>query len=231
MIADGHDDGDNDLMPPRDSDVRVTKAFGRVCLLHRKRQAADREEVARRAGISAVTLGRIERGEREPSLGVFIQLAHTFRLTPGALMDATVEELAAAPPSVAVCYVVVDGKLLMGRRRIVEAGLEWAGPSGSLQPGETPEQAAVRECLEEVGVEVEVTQRLGDRIHPGTGRHLIYLACRYVSGEPRVVADAEITAVEWVPVAEALERFGRVRGGVYPKVREYLERAMMGERT
>src|SRR5215467_3436305 len=45
--------------------------------------------------------------------------------------------------------------------------------------GETPGEAAVRE----VAAEVEVTRRLGDHVHPASGRHLVYLACRIVVGK------------------------------------------------
>jgi 8-oxo-dGTP diphosphatase len=83
---------------------------------------------------------------------------------------------------------------------------EWTGPSGNVQPGETPEQAAVREVSEEVGLTVQVTRRLGDRVHPATERHLIYFACRIVAGELAVAAHEEIAGVEWCDLPSVLER-------------------------
>lgn len=231
MIANDDDRSYDGLMPPRESDRKVTKAFGRVLQIGRLRLGIDRVEVAHRAGVKAGTLGRIERGEREPSLSVFIDLAKALDMSPAELMEELVRELKAAPPSVAACYIVRDGQLLMVRRRFREGTLEWAGPSGSLGPGETAMQAAVRETMEEIGVEIEPLSILGDRVHPATGRHLIYVACRYLSGEPRVVDHEEVAAVEWVPIPEALERWSGLTGGVYPPVREYLERALAGERA
>lgn len=129
-------------------------------------------------------------------------------------------------PSVAACYIVRDGKLLMVRRRRPEGSLEWAGPSGNVEPGETPEQAAVREVQEEVGLTVVVERRLGERVHPATGRHLVYLGCRVVAGEPAVVAHDEISAVEWCDLSTVRERWAGLKGGIFPPVLEYLERAM-----
>lgn len=100
-------------------------------------------------------------------------------------------------PDVAVCYIVEAGRLLMVRRRFHRGAPEWAGPSGNVEPGETAEHAAVREAYEEVGLTVEVIHRLGERVHPASGRHLIYFACRILAGEPRVIAPEEITAIEW----------------------------------
>jgi 8-oxo-dGTP diphosphatase len=129
-------------------------------------------------------------------------------------------------PYVAACYIVQDRRLLMVQRRFRHGAPEWAGPSGNVETGETPEETAVREVREEVGLTVEVTRRLGDRVHPATGRHLIYFSCRIVAGEAAVVDDEEITAVEWCELPTVLERWSGIKGGIYPPVREYLDQVM-----
>jgi 8-oxo-dGTP diphosphatase len=131
-------------------------------------------------------------------------------------------------PSVAACYVVRNGRLLMVRRVKQEGGLEWAAPSGQIEPGESPEAAAVREVREELGVSIAVERRLGDRVHPATGRHLIYLACRITSGAPALVADDEITAIEWCDLATVKQRWANLKGGIFPPVLAYLEETMPG---
>ena len=103
--------------------------------------------------------------------------------------------------------------------------LEWAGVSGNVEPGETPKQAAVREVEAEVGVTVVVERRPGDRVHPATGGHLIYFACGIVAGEPAVVADDEMSAVEWCDQATVLERWAGLGGGIFPPLLD-LEREM-----
>lgn len=140
--------------------------------------------------------------------------------------EPTVPVAADGRPFVAVCYIVEAGRLLMVQRRRPQGAPEWAGPSGNVEPGETPEEAAVREVREEVGLEVEVVGRLGDRVHPASGRHLLYFACRVVSGGATVVDREEIGAVEWCDLATVMERWAGLTGGVYPAVREFLERTM-----
>jgi 8-oxo-dGTP diphosphatase len=129
-------------------------------------------------------------------------------------------------PLVAACYIVQDGRLLMVRRRLRDGASEWTGPSGNVEPGETPEEAGVREVKEEVGLTVEVVRRLGERVHPATGRHLIYLVCRVVADEATVVDYEEVTTVEWCDLPTVLKRWAGLKGGIYPAVREYLKHAL-----
>jgi 8-oxo-dGTP diphosphatase len=110
-----------------------------------------------------------------------------------------------------------------------------AHPSGRDRAGTwspaSPEEAAVREAREEVGLTVSLDRRLGDRVHPTSGRHLVYSACRVVSGEAAVVDRDEVAAVEWCDLCTVLERRAGIRGGVYPPVMEYLQGAMGSPRT
>ncbi|HVI60651.1 MAG TPA: NUDIX domain-containing protein [Candidatus Saccharimonadales bacterium] len=61
-------------------------------------------------------------------------------------------------------------------------------PGGGIEAGETPETTIVREILEETTVSVAVERQVLE-MRDGRYRHRIYL-CRYVSGEPRLPADA-----------------------------------------
>lgn len=56
---------------------------------------------------------------------------------------------------VAVALIDADNRVLISQRPHGKqlAGL-WEFPGGKLDPGETPEQALVRECREELGIEV-----------------------------------------------------------------------------
>ena len=65
-----------------------------------------------------------------------------------------------------------------------------AFPGGGIEGEETPEQAAVRETAEEVGLEVKAVRILGDRVHPQTGVPMTYVACELISGDA-IVGDAE----------------------------------------
>jgi mutator protein MutT len=64
---------------------------------------------------------------------------------------------APSPIPIAIAVVEHDGKFLIGKRPegVALAGL-WEFPGGKVEPGETAQQAAARECLEETGIEIEV---------------------------------------------------------------------------
>jgi 8-oxo-dGTP diphosphatase len=49
-------------------------------------------------------------------------------------------------------FLVRDRQILLARKKRGHGVGKWNGTGGKLEPGETPEQAAVRECHEEIGV-------------------------------------------------------------------------------
>jgi mutator protein MutT len=91
-------------------------------------------------------------------------------------------------PRVAIAIAVVEdaGRFLIGQRAAggALAGL-WEFPGGKVEPGETPENAAIRECLEETGLAVKVVGAYPavehDYEHARVRLH--FLACRLVAGE------------------------------------------------
>jgi 8-oxo-dGTP diphosphatase len=89
--------------------------------------------------------------------------------------------------------IVQDGQVLMVRRRHEPFKGQWTLPSGFLEYGETPEQAAVREVREEIGVEVELTGLVDVLLERGDPRGLCLLvvyAGRIVGGRLRAGDDA-----------------------------------------
>jgi hypothetical protein len=61
---------------------------------------------------------------------------------------------AAADPAAAIAAAVIvrDGRVLLVRRRVAEGSLSWQFPAGKIEPGETAQEAAVREAREEAAV-------------------------------------------------------------------------------
>lgn len=59
------------------------------------------------------------------------------------------------PEQIAVLIIYCEGNVLARRRPITTAwGGFWEFPGGKIQPGESPEEAAIRECEEETGLKV-----------------------------------------------------------------------------
>ncbi|MEV5944600.1 NUDIX hydrolase [Streptomyces sp. NPDC051994] len=127
-------------------------------------------------------------------------------------------------PVVSMAIIARDGAVLMIRRRQKEGELLWAFPGGAVEEGETPEQAAVREVAEEVGLAVESRKVLGRRVHPKTGREMVYTACTAVDGEPTVLDEEEIAEVAWVKHSEIDQH---VPYGLFGPVQEYLDQVLV----
>jgi 8-oxo-dGTP diphosphatase len=63
-----------------------------------------------------------------------------------------------------VTLVVVEneaGEVVVGRRAIDPSYGAWCLPGGFVNDDEHPEAAAARECLEEIGAEVDITDLIG----------------------------------------------------------------------
>ena len=102
--------------------------------------------------------------------------------------DATHRPRASAPVVVAAAVVIRDGCVLLTRRTEGQhlAGL-WEFPGGKLEDGESPEEALVRECREECGIEVEVAEILDVTHHryPEKDVLLLFYRCELRTGEVR----------------------------------------------
>ena len=94
------------------------------------------------------------------------------------------------------------GRLLAARRadRHSRSG-GWEFPGGKCEPGESLDQAAVREIREELGCEVRVTGRLEgvEPIRPGMVLEVVL--AELASGEP-VPRDREHDALRWLAAEE-----------------------------
>jgi 8-oxo-dGTP diphosphatase len=128
-----------------------------------------------------------------------------------------------AKPAIASAVIVQDGRLLLARRREREGSVLWALPGGAIEPGESAEQAAEREALEETGLDVAARRVLGSRVHPATHREMHYVACDVIAGTARIGDPEEHDAVEWVPIGELGEY---VPFGFFGPVQEHLDAAL-----
>ncbi|MCY7394775.1 MAG: (deoxy)nucleoside triphosphate pyrophosphohydrolase [Nocardioides sp.] len=92
--------------------------------------------------------------------------------------------------------VVHGGRVLAARRTAPpEVAGRWELPGGKVEPGETPEQALVREVEEELGCRVEVVGWLPGRSRVRPGLVLTVAVVRLVEGEP---TPTEHDRVRWL---------------------------------
>ena len=98
--------------------------------------------------------------------------------------------------------LIHEGRALLIRRGKEPLRGRWTVPGGTVELGETLEQALVREMAEETGLRIEPGELLTvfDRImeERGSVRYhyvIVDYLCSYVSGEARAGSDAE--AVAW----------------------------------
>lgn len=125
-----------------------------------------------------------------------------------------------------VAAIVTSGRaVLITARR--DGSPPWAFVGGEINQGESPADAGIREVKEETGLEVVAGHEIGRRIHPRTGRTIVYMACHPASArqtEIHIGDRAELKAVSW----SALEEVLRLMPDLYPPVRDYLERVTAG---
>ena len=106
-------------------------------------------------------------------------------------------------PSVGVGAVLIhEGRVLLIRRGKEPLRGRWVVPGGTVELGETLEQALVREIQEETGLLVRPRQVVAvfDRIQRVADRvdyHYVIVdyLCDYVAGEARAGSDAEAVAL------------------------------------
>ncbi len=125
------------------------------------------------------------------------------------------------PPVVAVIVTAPEGVLAVRRS---DGNPPWTFPGGEIEPGETPAAAGRREVKEETGLDIVAGRILGRRIHPQTGRQVIYLAARptrHADARSVFVGDrAEIDEVRWISGTEADD----LMPSIYDPIRAYLDR-------
>jgi 8-oxo-dGTP diphosphatase len=126
-------------------------------------------------------------------------------------------------PDVSAAIITDGERVLMVRRRVKEGELSWQFPAGGVEDGETAEEAAVRETLEETGLVVKAVKYIGDRVHPKSGKFMAYTACEVVAGTARVADDEELDKVEWVRHSEIP---GLVPYGLFGPVQAYLDEVL-----
>lgn len=116
--------------------------------------------------------------------------------------------------------LIRDGKVLLGRHTYGAGKGKLIVPGGYLTIGETPEQAVVREYMEETGVSVRPVSVIGIRFN--NRDWYVAFSLEYVSGDAHSDHE-ENSEVVWLPTEEALSRED------VPELTKYLIGAALSE--
>ena len=117
-----------------------------------------------------------------------------------------------------------DVEVLLAARRTRRGDLAWGLAKGGIEPDESIEDAAVREVLEETGIEAEIEASLGDTRYfyvwddVRVRKVVHFFLMRAVGGDTND-HDDEMEDVRWFPLDRALKR------AAYRGEREVLARA------
>ena len=149
--------------------------------------------------------GRIRSAE---SGGRILQFAPSF-------LSFTLEDVNEKPPKtrthtpgpalrfVAAALIVRDREVLIGQRRADQPmGSLWEFPGGKIEPGESPQEALVRELSEELGIRAEVgpaVTRIRHNYRRGGAVDLQFFAVREYSGE---IDNRIYQQVRWVKIED-----------------------------
>ncbi|MFZ5967408.1 MAG: (deoxy)nucleoside triphosphate pyrophosphohydrolase [Bacillota bacterium] len=106
---------------------------------------------------------------------------------------------------VAAILLNKEGQVLIARRKRGKA-LEgyWEFPGGKVEKGESPEQSLTRELKEEMNIDIEVTEYVGENIHSyeiGVIRLLAFKG-KIVRGDISLIDHDEYT---WVDIDKLLD--------------------------
>ncbi len=92
--------------------------------------------------------------------------------------------------------VIHDGKVLLVKQKVKRGDIVWNYPGGGVEPGETFEQACIREVLEETGYTVRIIKPLIQR------KEKQAFLCELISGTLTIEDDEDILDVRWIDLKD-----------------------------
>ncbi len=98
-----------------------------------------------------------------------------------------------------IAGVVIEerGRYLMVQEKLEKCYGQWNWPAGHVDDGETYEQAAIREAKEEVGVDVELGEKIGEWVDRNGERTRVLFAAKRIKGDVSIKND-EILGIAWL---------------------------------
>jgi ADP-ribose pyrophosphatase len=98
--------------------------------------------------------------------------------------------------------------LLTGQYRFLIDRVSWELPGGRVDAGESAETAAVRECMEETGVQCSGLRKLVE-YYPGldnfNNRTTVFLSADTIAARPFKAVEEEVAEIRWFPIAAVMQ--------------------------
>lgn len=139
----------------------------------------------------------------------FMEVRHTAVDFGAFRKDFYVVELG---PRAGIVAIEEEKVLLSLQYRFLIDGPSWEIPGGRVDEGELPEKAAIRETLEETGVECSDLVKLVE-YYPGldnfNNRTTIFYSRATRIAAPFKATPSEVTEIRWIPFTEALQMVTR----------------------
>jgi len=102
---------------------------------------------------------------------------------------------------VGVIIITQDNKVLLGKRLSLHGQGTWAPPGGHLEYGESFEDCARREALEETGLTVGELQQVTvvNNVDTQENNHAItiFMYAQYIGGEPQLLEPEKCESWQW----------------------------------
>jgi 8-oxo-dGTP diphosphatase len=122
-----------------------------------------------------------------------------------------------------VCAIIMRGSKILVTKRPAhkKEGLKWEFPGGKVEPGETEQEALIREIREELSIDVNPIEEIGAVAIKVPHINLTAWNCQWLSGEIHLT---EHLAFDWVEVQD-LKAINLSGADVLliPQIKSYIE--------
>ncbi len=100
---------------------------------------------------------------------------------------------------VARCVIRSESGEVLLLRRVRGENVQWEMPGGKVEQGESPAQAAAGEVAEELGVSVEIGEKIGQAEFVFDGQNWLYhwFEAKIISGEPQIMEPSKFDVMQY----------------------------------
>lgn len=112
-----------------------------------------------------------------------------------------------------------EGKILLIHRNTSKRN-QWEIPGGKIDEGENPEQTAKREVKEELGIDVEIIDKIGEKEFSEDGYSMDYVwyIAKIISGKPKLMEE-KFDDFKYF----SLDELGEIKGELSPNALNFVQ--------